>query len=169
MADYYSAFEMSPVPVPALDAEPPEICRGIYGMPMFVTVPTTDLAASVDFWIRGMGFIDLFTIPGRLTHLRRWAFQDVLLLQADEPVEKAPAVSVSFSCVLRQIDEAAAACAELLPGCTTGPRKTPWNSVELEVVTPERARVILTAARPLEPDSEEARYLKAVGIERPKE
>jgi hypothetical protein len=167
MADYYTAFDMSPVPTPALDAEPPEVCRAIYGMPMFVTVPTSDLAASVDFWIRGLGFIDLFTIPGRLTHLRRWAFQDVLLVPTGRSPET-PAMSVSFSCVLSQIDEVAAACEEMLPGCTTGPRSMPWNSVELEVVTPENARVVLTAARPLDPRSAEARNLEAAGFEIPK-
>lgn len=45
----------------------PGVYRGIYGMPMFVTLPTRDLEASVDFWTRGLGFIDLFTIPGQLT------------------------------------------------------------------------------------------------------
>ncbi|WP_328807776.1 hypothetical protein [Nonomuraea antri] len=62
---------------------PPEIFRGIYGMPMFVNVTTQDLAASVDFWTRGLGFVDLFTIPGQVTHLRRWMFQDVLLVPLD--------------------------------------------------------------------------------------
>jgi hypothetical protein len=136
-------------------------------MPMFVTVPTGDLAASVDFWVRGLGFIDLFSIPGRLTHLRRWAFQDVLLV-AGEPVSEAPAVSVSFACVLGQMDEIVAACEELLPGCTTGPKQTPWNTVDVEVVTPENARVILTAARPYDPESAEAKNLAAAGIEAPR-
>ena len=167
MADYYDAFEISPVPAPALDATPPEVHRGIYGMPMFVTVPTSDLAASVDFWVRGLGFIDLFTIPGRLTHLRRWAFQDVLLVPAGRPADP-PGVSVSFACVLSQVDGIAQACATLLPGCTSGPRQTPWNTVDLEVVTPENARVIMTAARPLDPDSVEARNLEAAGFRLPK-
>jgi hypothetical protein len=168
MADYYPAFDISPVPPPALDAAPPEICQGIYGMPMFVTVPTADLAASADFWIRGLGFIDLFTVPGQITHLRRWAFQDTLLVPSGGSAT-VPAMSVSFSCVLSQIDEIAAACEALLPGCTTGPRKTPWNTVDLEVVTPENLRVVLTAARPWDPDSAEARFLAAAGIEAPKE
>jgi hypothetical protein len=167
MADYYNAFEISPVPAPALDATPPEVYRGIYGMPMFVTVPTSDLAASVEFWTRGLGFIDLFTIPGRLTHLRRWAFQDALLVPAGRPAEP-PTVSISYACVLSQVDEIAQACAALLPGCTAGARKTPWNTVELEVITPENARVIMTAARPLDPDSAEARNLEAVGFTIPK-
>ncbi|WP_433192787.1 VOC family protein [Nocardia sp. CA-107356] len=166
MSETYSAFDISPVPVPALDAVAPELFRGLYGMPMFVTVPTPDLPASVDFWIRGLGFFDLFTIPGRLTHLRRWAFQDVLLVSDDRPAE-ATALSVSFACVLSQLEEIAAACEEMLPGCTTGPRMMPWNSVELEVRTPDNTRVIMTAARPYDPNSVEAEYLRSIGIEAP--
>lgn len=162
MADYYNAFEISPVPAPGPDVEPPEIYRGIYGMPMFVTIPTSDLAASVDFWVRGLGFVDLFTIPDRLTHLRRWAFQDALLVPAG--TGEVPAMSVSFACVLAQIDAIAQACESLVPGCTIGPAPTPWNTVDLQVITPENARVVLTAARPLEPGSKAARDLQAIGI-----
>lgn len=156
----------SPVPMPALDATPPEVYRGIYGMPMFLTIPTADLAASRDFWIRGLGFIDLFSVPERLTHLRRWAFQDVLLTPGTRSA-RASAASVSFACVLSQLDEVAAACEEILPGCTTGPTVMPWNSMELTVVTPENTRVVMTAARPIDPDSEQAAGLRAIGIEVP--
>ncbi|MGH3378159.1 MAG: VOC family protein [Actinoallomurus sp.] len=156
----------SPVPVPALDATAPKVYRDYYGMPMFITVPTRDLAASADFWIRGLGFVDLFSIPGRLTHLRRWAFQDVLLVPAEQ-VGAAPAMSVSFACVLGQLDRIAARCEELLPGSTSGPREMPWNSVELTVITPENARIVMTAARPLDPDSPQADRLRAVGFEIP--
>ena len=157
MSDYYNAFEISPVPAPG-----PEIYRGIYGMPMFVTIPTSDLAASVDFWVRGLGFVDLFTIPGRLAHLRRWAFQDVLLVPAGSG--EVPAMSVSFACVLGQIDDIAQACESLALGCTTGPAPTLWNTVDLQVSTPENARVVLTAARPLQPGSQQARDLEVIGI-----
>jgi len=85
----FNAFEMSPVPAPSEDAQPPEPFHGIYGMPMFVTVPTSDLDASVDFWTEALGFFTLFSIPGQLVHLRRWAFQDVLLVPA--PQAPAPA------------------------------------------------------------------------------
>ncbi|WP_055478534.1 VOC family protein [Sphaerimonospora mesophila] len=167
MTDYYQAFDMSPVPPPGPDVTPPEIFRGIYGMPMFVTVPTSDLAASVDFWVRGLGFVDLFTVPGQITHLRRWAFQDVLLVPTGAPPAP-PTVSISFSCVLSQVDEIAQACTALVPGCTTGPRQTPWSTVDLEVITPENARVIMTAARLLDPDSAEAHSLEAAGFIIPK-
>lgn len=159
---------ISPVPMPALDATAPEIYRDYYGMPMFVTIPTRDLAASKDFWTRGLGFVDLFSVPDRLTHLRRWAFQDVLLVPA-EHVGEVPTMSVSFACVLSQIDRIAARCEELVPGCTSGPREMPWNSIELTVVTPENARVVMTAAQPLDPRSARADDLRAIGIEVPTE
>lgn len=171
MTDTYPAFDMGPVPLPALDAEPAELFRGIYGMPMFVNVPTRDIAASVEFWTRGLGFFELFAAPGRVTHMRRWAFQDVLLVPTDDPagvLAGPPAMTVTFSCVLSQVDRIAAACEELVPGSTTGPRRTPWNTIDLEVVTPENVRVIMTAARPYDPASAEAQSLRdELGIEGP--
>jgi hypothetical protein len=167
MSDYYDAFEMSPVPAPGPDAVPPEPFRGIYGMPAFVTIPTSDLAASVDFWIRGLGFIELFSIPGRVVHLRRWAFQDVLLVPAESLPEQAPAMSVSFSCVLSQVDSLVEACRALRPNSVDGPRDTPWNTCDLTVITPENARIVFTAAKPFDPASQEARDLAAVGITPP--
>ncbi|MCE7011278.1 VOC family protein [Kibdelosporangium philippinense] len=166
MNDYYNAFEMSPVPV-GPDAVAPEPFRGIYAMPAFVTIPTNDLAASVDFWTRGLGFIDLFTIPGTITHLRRWAFQDVLLVAAQTVPDKAPAISFSFSCVLNQVESIVEACRAIRPDSVDGPRDTPWNTRDVEVITPENARIIFTAAKPYDPDSEEARNLAAVGITPP--
>lgn len=153
---------ISPVPMPALDAVAPENYQGFYGMPMFPTIPASDLAASKDFWIRGLGFMDLFTIPDQVVHLRRWAFQDVLLVPGVSAAE--PSVSVSVSSVPGQLDEIVARCEELLPGCTSGPVGMPWNSLDLTVITPENTRVVMTAARPIDPDSEVAANLRAVGI-----
>ena len=42
-----------------------------------------------------------------------------------------------------------------------------WGSVEVEVTTPENARVVMTAARPYDPESPEARFLRESGIEGP--
>lgn len=153
---------VSPVPMPALDAVAPEPYEGIYGMPMFVTVPAPDLEVSKDFWIRGLGFVDLFSIPGRITHLRRWAFQDVLLVPGEAGGPSA--VQLNFACVPSQIEEVRARCEEIAPGCAGKPREMPWNSIELTVVTPENARVVMTAARPIDPDGEQAAGLRAVGI-----
>ncbi|WP_433386394.1 hypothetical protein [Micromonospora sp. KLBMP9576] len=167
MSNYYDAFEMSPVPTPGPDAVAPELCRGIYGMPAFPTIPTGDLAASTDFWVRGLGFFELFSIPGTLVHLRRWAFQDVLLVSAAETPAQPPAMSVSFSCVLNQIDPLVEACRAVRPNSVDGPRDTPWNTRDVEVITPENARIIFTAGKPFDPASQEARNLAAIGITPP--
>ncbi|MER7417928.1 VOC family protein [Micromonospora peucetia] len=167
MSDYYDAFEISPVPDPGPDAVAPEPFRGIYGMPAFVKIPTGDLAASVDFWTRGLGFFELFSIPGTLVHLRRWAFQDVLLVSAASVPAQAPAVSFNFSCVLYQLDSVVEACRALSPDSVDGPWDTPWNTRDVEVITPENARIIFTAAKPFDPASQEARNLEAIGITPP--
>ncbi|HLS79713.1 MAG TPA: VOC family protein [Nocardia sp.] len=165
--DHFNAFEISPVPTPGPDAVAPEPFRGIYGMPAFVRVPSTDLAASTVFWTRGLGFIELFSVPGTLVHLRRWAFQDVLLVAADEIPTEAPALSVNFACVLDQIEPVARACRALLPDSVAGPRDTAWNTRDIEVITPEHTRVVFTAARPFDPASQEAQNLAAIGIRPP--
>jgi len=167
MSEYFNAFEMSPVPAPGPDAVAPEPFRGIYGMPAFATIPTRDLAASVDFWVRGLGFFELFSIPGRLVHLRRWAFQDVLLTLAESVPAQAPAMSFSFACVLSQIDPLVEACRALNPSSVDGPRDTPWNTRDVEVITPENARIVFTAAKPFDPVGQEARNLEAIGITPP--
>lgn len=167
MSNYYNAFEMSPVPVPGADAVAPEPFRGIYGMPSFATIPTTDLTASVDFWTRGLDFFELFSVPGQLVHLRRWAFQDVLLVPAASVPEKVPAVSFSFACVLNQIESIADACRALNADAVNGPRDTPWGTRDVEVITPENVRIIFTAAKPLDPASQVARNLAAIGITAP--
>ena len=166
MSDYFNAFEMSPVPAPGPDAVAPEPFRGIYGMPMFVTIPTRDLAASTDFWVRGLGFVELFTIPDQVVHLRRWAFQDVLLMPATEETGVS-GMRVSFSVVLSQLEPAAEACRAF--GDVTGPHDTPWNTRDVEVITPEGVRVVLTAAKRFDPESAEGRYLTSVGITAPED
>lgn len=170
MSEFFNAFEMSPVPTPGPDAVAPEPFRGIYAMPAFVTIPTSDLAASTDFWVRGLGFFELFSIPGQVVHLRRWAFQDVLLVPSGvgSAQTQVPAMSVSFSCVLSEVAQLVEACRGLIADSVTGPRDTPWNTRDIEVITPERARVVFTAAKRLDPDSQEARDLASVGIVAPK-
>lgn len=146
-----TAFYPSPVPAPGPDASDPGPYRGIYGMPAFLTVPTPDLRRSAEFWRDGLGFIELFSLPGRLVHLRRWAFQDVLLVPADSAAPEGPGVpagaGVSFACVPEQLDVAAAACRALGTGQVGEPHDTAWNTCDLEVVTPEGLRIVLTAAR----------------------
>ena len=158
------------VPMPAVDAVSPGNYLGFYGMPMFLIVPTADLDASTDFWLRGLGFDNLFSIPGQVVHLRRWAFQDVLLRPGVSDATGATGAagtsgaSISFSCVRSELDEILQRCEEISPGCTTEPELMTWNSIEATVVTPDGTNVVLTAAQPIEPDGEVAGRLAAVGI-----
>ena len=67
----------SPVPDPVAGAKAPGVTRAIYGMPMFATLGVHDIGATVSWYTNGLGFIDLFAIPGPqghpvLVHLRRW-------------------------------------------------------------------------------------------------
>jgi hypothetical protein len=164
MTDYFNAFEMSPVP-DGPDAVAPGPFLGIYAMPMFVKIPTRDLRASTDFWVRGLGFVDLFSVPGQIVHLRRWAFQDVLLVPADDDAApSAPTVQVFVSCVLGQLESVADACRELSPVSVTGPYDTAWRTRDIAVVTPEGAHVTFTAATPFTPDSDVGRDFASVGI-----
>lgn len=163
MDENFEAFAVSPVPPPGPDAVAPPLYRGIYGMPMFVTLSTADLPASVDFWTRGLGFFELFAIPGQMVHLRRWAFQDVLLV-VGEKSSSAPPASVSFACVLDEIDTVVSSVRAL--GTIPEVRETPWNTRDVEVITPEKARVVFTAAKVFDPATVEGRNLQSVGIGR---
>ncbi|MCD2498403.1 VOC family protein [Microbacterium nymphoidis] len=167
MSTYYNAFEVSPVPAPGPDAVAPEPFHGIYGMPSFVTIPTADLTASVDFWTRGLDFFELFSVPGQLVHLRRWAFQDVLLVPTTSVPDRVPAVSFSFACVLSQVDGLVTTCRAHGAGVVSEPRDTPWGTRDVDVITPERVRVVFTAAKPFDPASQTARNLEAIGITAP--
>jgi hypothetical protein len=84
----------SPVPDPAAAGPAPGISRAIYGMPMFATLVASDIRATVSWYTAGLGFIELFTMPGpqggpALVHLRRWQFQD--LRRACRPEDSGPA------------------------------------------------------------------------------
>ena len=163
MNENFDAFDISPVPPPGPDAIAPPLYRGIYGMPQFVTFPTSDLAASVDFWTRGLGFFEIFGIPGQMVHLRRWAFQDVLLVSGETPASVS-AGRVSFACLLDQIDSLVTSLATV--GAAAEARDTPWNTRDIEIVTPENARVVFTAAKVFDPTTVEGQNLQSVGIGR---
>jgi len=83
------------------------------------------------------------------------------------PPEEAPMMGTGFACVLGEVDSLAAACRSLDPdSVVVGPQDTPWNTRDIEVITPERARVVLTAGKPFDPDGAEAQHLAEIGITR---
>lgn len=98
----------SSVPDPVAGAQAPGISRAIYPMPMFATFSVADLDATVSWYVGGLGFINLFTLPGpagpALVHLRRWKFQDLLVRPATESVTPGNGCAVSFAAVHSEID-----------------------------------------------------------------
>ena len=145
----------SPVPAPAAGAEPPPISRAIYGMPMFATLAARDVAASVSWYTDGLGFIELFTVPGPdgapiLVHLRRWQFQDLLVRPARGPVNPGDGCQLSFAAVYGEIDALAERARAHGGGRVDGPTDTPWNTRDLTAADPDGHMVIFTAARPPE-------------------
>ncbi len=145
----------SSVPQPVPGAKAPEITRAIYGMPMFATLLASDIDATLSWYVEGLGFVNLFTIPGPfgvalLVHLRRWQFQDLLIRPAFGPVKAATGCALSFAAVYDEIDALAERARAHSGGQCEGPVDTPWNTRDLTTTDPDGNIVVFTAARPPE-------------------
>ena len=166
-ATAYTGASISPVPEPGKNAEPPEPYRGIYLMPMFMCLYSHDLEESEVFWTQGLGFVNLYTMPGVMIHLRRWAFQDVLIRKsgpnAGSPdADMEPIGSLSVAVTEKQIDKIIETCERLRPGSTSAPIRKPWNSLEARIHTPEGLPLTLTAALAVDKKQTEV-YLNSHG------
>jgi catechol 2,3-dioxygenase-like lactoylglutathione lyase family enzyme len=142
----------SPVPAPAPGASPPPISRAIYGMPMFATLGVADLDATTSWYLDGLGFISLFTVPGpagpALVHLRRWQFQDLLVRPASEPITPGNGCRLNFAAVLDELDALAERARGHGAGRVEGPVDTAWNTRDLTTIDPDGNVVVFTAGRP---------------------
>lgn len=142
----------SPVPPPAAGARSPGVSRAVYGMPMFTTFEVADLDATVRWYVDGLGFVELFTVPGpdgpALVHLRRWQFQDVLVRPAPGPVAPGTGSVLSLAAVHDEIDPLADRARRHGGGRVEGVADTPWNTRDLTTVDPDGNVVVFTAARP---------------------
>ncbi len=143
----------SPVPPPGSPAPP--ISRAIYGMPMFATLLAADLEATVSWYVDGLGFIVLFTLPGptessapALVHLRRWQFQDLLVRPAREAPRPGTGLTLSFAAVHEEIDALAQRARAHSGGHVDNPVDTPWNTRDLTATDPDGVVVVFTAVRP---------------------
>ena len=157
----------SPVPAPAAGAVSPGVSRAIYGMPMFATLSATVVDRTVSWFVDGLGFAVLFTMPGpsgepRLVHLRRWQFQDILVRPATGPVSAGSGLALTFAAVYDEIDALAAQAAAHGAGrVVEGPVDTPWNTREMTTVDPDGNIVVFTAGRP--PEQRDHDFSAAMG------
>jgi uncharacterized glyoxalase superfamily protein PhnB len=129
-------------------------------MPMFATLTVADIGRTTSWYIDGLGFIDLFAIPGPdgpvLVHLRRWQFQDLLVRPAPEPIAAGTGLTLSLAAAYDELDALAARARSHGGGRVDGPADTPWNTRDLTTVDPDGNVVVFTAARP--PDRQDSAF-----------
>ena len=123
--------------------------RGIYVMPQFVTFEVADLAAARRWYVNGLGFVELAVLPGptgdpALVHLRRFRYQDILLVPGRDPEVAASGVRVSFAAGDEDLDARAAIAADDPGGTVEGPTRTPWNTCDLHCRDADGHLVVFT-------------------------
>lgn len=132
-------------------ASPPStaIDRGVYVMPQFVTFEVSDMDSAWRWYVNGLGFVDLAVLPGpegepALVHLRRFRYQDILLLPGRDPEDKASGVRVSFAAGGEDLDARAAVASREAGGEVEGPTRTPWNTHDLHFRDADGHLVVFT-------------------------
>lgn len=120
-----------------------KITRDIYGMPAFVTFTVADLDRTVDWYVNGLDFIELFRLPG-LVHLRRWRYQDILVRVGDAP---AGAWTYSVMADVEDLESLAEKARTHGGGPVEGPSDTPWNTRDVRATDPDGYTVVYTARR----------------------
>ena len=125
--------------------------RAIYAMPAFATLRVRDLAVS-RAWYRSLGFVELAVMPPgsaepSVVHLRRYRYQDLLLVPGEPDLAGGGATRISFAHTgpLRELDDMAERLSALGSGRVDGPSRTPWYAVELVAHDPDGHVVFLTA------------------------
>ncbi len=129
------------------------IDRSIYPMPMFVTLPVRDFAATEKFY-HAAGFISLATIPGAdgapaLIHFRRQRYQDILAVPARELTPGS--ITVTFAAHDDDIDAIATAM-RAVGANVEGPADTPWFTTDITATDPDGHTIIFTKQRSQEAD-----------------
>lgn len=122
----------------------------IYPMPAFPTLTVSNLAVSKQFYVDGLGFQVIFSMPAGggpavLEHLRWIRYADLLLEQGaqaeeeEDAVARAGGIRLNFSAAL-----AGRSCAEIAErarahggGEVRGPIERPYNAREVVVTDPD--------------------------------
>lgn len=134
----------SPFEVPT-----PRVDTSIYAMPFFATLSVTDLQTSTRWYVDGLDFVVLAQLPG-LTHLRRWRYQDVLLIPRAEPAPPAPSWRIRLTCSAEgtDLDGLAARARQHGGGTVEEPVITPWNTRDLITRDPDGFTLVFTSLAP---------------------
>ena len=115
----------------------------------------------------GLGFVELAVFPAAsgepaLVHLRRFRYQDILLVPGREPGDTASGVRASFAAGDEDLDARAAVASREPGGEVEGPMRTPWNARDLHFRDADGHLVVFTAPDlNADMDSEFARRVRA--------
>lgn len=135
--------------------KPPDIETGtgpaVYPMPAYVTFTVTDMAASIRWYVDGLGFTVVASLATRdgalgVTHLRREKYQDLVLVPARGAV-RVPlgrGVRISFAAGGVDLVEIADRARAVGGGTIVGPAAAPWSTHDLVATDPDGYTVVLT-------------------------
>jgi catechol 2,3-dioxygenase-like lactoylglutathione lyase family enzyme len=126
-----------------------------YPMPAFPTLSASDLKVSKRFYVEGLGFNHVFTIPGSdgqpvVEHIRFARYADVLLERDPFPIDldgpaRGRGIHLTFSLALagRNADEFAER-ARSFGADLEGPIERAWNAREVIVSDPDGYILVFT-------------------------
>jgi catechol 2,3-dioxygenase-like lactoylglutathione lyase family enzyme len=124
----------------------------IYPMPSFPTLTVSNLAASSQWYRDALNFQIIFELPGRLIHLRRERYQDLLLTPGSAEFfevakgEVGRGVSLYFALGgLAEVDALAAHAKAAGATVLEGPLNRPWNNREVVFSDPDGYRLVFGA------------------------
>ncbi len=143
-------------PEASVEVPKPGIDLSIYVMPAFVTLTVSDLERSRRWYVDGLGFALLASVPGpsgevALLHLRRWRYQDVLLVPARHalaPLSVERGIRLTVSAHGTDLDALVASARATGGGSVEGPTATPWNTLDVLARDPDGYEVVFTSALP---------------------
>ena len=128
-----------------------EMDRSIYVMPAFLTLPVVDVDAARTWYVDGLGFVVLAEMRGpngtpSLIHLRRYRYQDILLIPSGTPSSAGALNGLRFSVanVHEDLAQRAEQARRVGTGTVEGPVRRPWNAVELVCRDPDGHEVVFT-------------------------
>jgi catechol 2,3-dioxygenase-like lactoylglutathione lyase family enzyme len=143
-------------PEAPIEVPKPVIDLSIYVMPSFATLTVSDLDRSGRWYVEGLGFALLASVPGpsgevALIHLRRWRYQDLLLVPARHPLPQPAAergIRLTFSAHGKDLDALVASARATGGGSVEGPTATPWNTLDVLARDPDGYEVVFTSTLP---------------------
>jgi len=120
-----------------------------YPMPSFVTLVVSDIERSTDWYCNGLGFLEVFTMPGpggapSLVHLRWTRYGDLLLYPdrggALAATPRGKGVGLNYAA--EDVDQLATRAREHGAQVVEGPVDRPWNARELVILDPDGYRLV---------------------------